>query len=63
MNDKCSNGFREFDSHTTTKIINMKVKYVSDKWIVMTNYSQQIMFCHDSKSKCYEWIFNKVNYA
>jgi len=20
MNDKCSNGFREFDSHTTTKI-------------------------------------------
>jgi len=24
MNDKCSNGFREFDSHTTTKIINMK---------------------------------------
>jgi len=24
MNDKCSNGFCEFDSHTTTKIINMK---------------------------------------
>ena len=41
----------------------MKVKYVSGKWIVMTNYSQQIFFCHDSKSKCYEWIFNKINYA
>jgi len=28
MNDKCSNGFYEFDSHTTTKIINkMKFTY------------------------------------
>ena len=27
MNDKCSNGFCEFDSHTTTKIINMKFTY------------------------------------
>ena len=41
----------------------MKVKYVSGKWIVMTNYSQQIMFCHNKKSECYEWIFKRMSYV
>ena len=41
----------------------MKVKYINGKWVVTTSYTQQIIFCHKSKSECYEFIFKTVNYA
>ena len=41
----------------------MKIKYVSGLWIVQLNYSQQIVFSHKNKNKCYEWMFKSVNYA
>ena len=47
MNDRvfgvhCSNGFYEFDSHTTTKYINMnEVKIIQDTMISTLNFSQQ----------------------
>ena len=68
MNDKCSNGFCEFDSHTTTnklKYRNMKVKFLKNAkiWIVQLVNSQQIVFSHSSKSECYEYIFKTVHYA
>ena len=67
MNDKCSNGFCEFDSHTTTKLKYkiMKVKFLKNAkiWIVQRVNSQQIVFSHSSKSECYEYIFKTVHYA
>ena len=68
MNDKCSNGFCEFDSHTTTNKLKykiMKVKFLKNAkiWIVQRVNSQQIVFSHSSKSECYEWIFKTVHYA
>jgi len=47
MNDQvfgvhCSNGLCEFDSHTTTKYINMnEVKLIQDTMISTLNFSQQ----------------------
>ena len=43
----------------------MKIKYLKNGklYIVMTNYGQQILFSHKSKSECYEFIFKQVHYA
>ena len=43
----------------------MKVKfdYGNKKFAVFTSHSLQILFSHEQKSKCYEWIFKTVNYA
>ena len=43
----------------------MKVKFLKNGklWIVFQPVSGNVVFSHENKSKCYEWIFKTVNYA
>ena len=43
----------------------MQVKYLKTGklFIVYRTHSQQIVFSNKNKSKCYEFMFNTVNYA
>jgi len=41
----------------------MIIRKVGGLWIVQKEYDQQIVFSHKKRMVCYEWIFDKVNYA
>ncbi len=32
-------------------------------WTVTTNHTNKIVFSHEDRKTCYEWIFAKVSYA
>ena len=39
------------------------IRKVNRLWIVETKYSKQIVFTHSDLMKCYNWQFDKLNYA
>ena len=52
MNDKCSNGFREFDSHTTTKI---KIMYETLEHYKVYKQKKDLQELHEKAIKLNEW--------
>ena len=41
----------------------MKIIYKNNKFHVVTNYTNKVLFSNTSRNECYEWTIKLVNYA